>query len=1592
MSRDKRTAHSIVWCSAAIAALGSLLAGIPCTAAPAIVITNPPTGTSTVTYETVAYTIGATNDGIVGEIGVVVNGAPTNWLAAANPFETNVGLVVGPNSIALAGTNDVVGGWATAAVTIVRRAAGTGAPFVDSTNEPPPLLMYDTATYMVAGTNNAHVVGTMWVSNATVGGARQPFGAGEGWMSPPVNLATGINRLVVYGTNAFGTQATNGLAVTRGPQVLLLGPDHGTITNTASLLLDVYYSGTILSNQHWLSTNAGVDWFLYTNMVTFADDGIYYWTACGFDVSLVYFAPTTNRLIVATKAPVVRLITPVGGSVLTNRFAINLLANFGMATLERQLSTNAGATWFDYMPGVPVAFPSTGTWQWTARARNEAGWGYAPATNQLTLNNDGTTPGIYLLEPAHQTVTTNSSITFTDVTLGDFVFHRLSTNNGASFDGLTNYPHTETLTAGVWRWTANLGYGSPAFSNRYAPTTNTFEVLGETKPAVRLLAPEHTGGRFVGMVTFDVLYLNVNRPQLSTNNGAGWFDYVPIVFPVPATIFWTARGTNAAGAWVYANMTNKLTITGTPFVDITNAVPPVQSWDVASCLLAGTNNGTITGPMWWRNEAGNTGGAFTRAGDAWTTAVALVHAPTALVNQISVYGTNVCSEVASDSIEVTVDGEGSGSPFVDITNAAPPVQSWDTASFLLGGTNNVHVEGEMWWSNTTAGVGGGVDRTNDTWTAVVTLGHAATAMTNRIFVYGTNLWGQQTNDSIAITVGGEGTGVPFVDITNEFPALLSSDTAAVGLAGTNNAQVEGVVWWSNTTANTRGTALRLGDAWTASVALVRGMTTTINRVSVYGTNLWRQQGSDTMEITIDGQDTNAPFLDITNAVPPVLSWDATSFTLGGTNNANVAGDLWWSNITAGTWGTIARTGEAWEGAVELSRGTNMLVNQIMVYGTNIWLRQSSDSINITVGGVGTGKPFIDVTNKPAALLMYDVDQFVPAGTNNSQVVGAMWVTNATAGGGRQVFAAAADWVAPPVSLVVGANRLVVYGTNAWGVGGSNVVMVSRGPQVYLVAPVHGTITNEPTVPLEVYFSSTILPDQQYLSTNAGVNWFNYTNMISFAGEGTFFWTAYGFDTNYVARYATATNQLTIVTNRPKVALLSPLPEAVLTNQFAVHLLADYGATLMERQLSTNNGAAWFTYSPGTPVCFPGTGTWQWTARGRNLAGWGYAAATNRLTLASDGTLPAISLLLPGHQTVMTNSPVPFSVVVLSNFTFTSISTNNGASFLLFSYPGTLALGPGVYKWTARGTYGIPPINDRYAPSTNTFEVLGASNAAVRLLAPEQNGTRLVGTLTFDVLFHNVGRPQLSTNNGAGWFDYAQVDCPTPRTIAWTARGTNAAGAWVYANSTNSLAVISTVPLVDITNKPVTVASSVTTYTIGGTNNAYVVGGMWWTNLLNGGNGTLAAASSWQIPGIGLDMGANELRVVGTNSLGTEGSDSVIITREGLPFVNITNENTDADTFLPFAVAGTNNLFVVGTMWISNAANGQRKPFPASASWVSDTIALEPATNVICVFGTNVVGMVTNDTVVVMGIPEASGICVLAAAFLVLRKQSRHRRQ
>ena len=85
------------------------------------------------------------------------------------------------------------------------------------------------------------------------------------------------------------------------------------------------------------------------------------------------------------------------------------------------------------------------------------------------------------------------------------------------------------------------------------------------------------------------------------------------------------------------------------------------------------------------------------------------------------------------------------------------------------------------------------------------------------------------------------------------------------------------------------------------------------------------------------------------------------------------------------------------------------------------------------------------------------------------------------------------------------------------------------------------------------------------------------------------------------------------------------------------------------------------------------------------------------------------------------------------------------------------------------------------------------------------------------------------------------------------------------------------PEVVITNSNVTLAQTVESYSVGGTNGAEVVGTMTWTNQLNGSSGSFAASSSW-IFTVSLAEGENHIVVSGSNALGAVGSDDVVYTR------------------------------------------------------------------------------------------------------------------
>jgi len=67
------------------------------------------------------------------------------------------------------------------------------------------------------------------------------------------------------------------------------------------------------------------------------------------------------------------------------------------------------------------------------------------------------------------------------------------------------------------------------------------------------------------------------------------------------------------------------------------------------------------------------------------------------------------------------------------------------------------------------------------------------------------------------------------------------------------------------------------------------------------------------------------------------------------------------------------------------------------------------------------------------------------------------------------------------------------------------------------------------------------------------------------------------------------------------------------------------------------------------------------------------------------------------------------------------------------------------------------------------------------------------------------------------------------------------------------------PSVDVTNAQAAVTSAVSSYTIGGTNNAHVRGTMTWTNAASGATGVFAANGTWEVAGIALSLGRTRSR-------------------------------------------------------------------------------------------------------------------------------------
>jgi hypothetical protein len=310
-----------------------------------------------------------------------------------------------------------------------------------------------------------------------------------------------------------------------------------------------------------------------------------------------------------------------------------------------------------------------------------------------------------------------------------------------------------------------------------------------------------------------------------------------------------------------------------------------------------------------------------------------------------------------------------------------------------------------------------------------------------------------------------------------------------------------------------------------------------------------------------------------------------------------------------------------------------------------------------------------------------------------------------------------------------------------------------------------------------------------------------------------------------------------------------------------------------------------------------------------------------------------------HTGIHSNFPVSGT-----SFTIDDIVLALGDNLIEVS--GSNLVGAVASDYVVISRYGFPAVditNGNESVSTGTHIVKGTNNSWVVELAwiNDSNGSSDSYSVTGQTAF--------------------QIEVPLflgANTI--TVSGTNELG---QASNDSITITRYGLPAVDITNLNASVTDAVTTYTIGGTNNSWTVGSLWWTNAANGAHSNLPVSyPSFEIGGIPLDLGLNTVHVYGTNELGDVSQDSIEITRYGWPVLEITNGNATVSTDT-YMIRGINS-WLIGKLCWTNDATGIDSTVVVSGSSFEIPVALAMGDNLITVSGTNGIGEVALDSVVV----------------------------
>ncbi|MEI8242155.1 MAG: delta-60 repeat domain-containing protein [bacterium] len=738
-------------------------------------------------------------------------------------------------------------------------------------------------------------------------------------------------------------------------------------------------------------------------------------------------------------------------------------------------------------------------------------------------------------------------------------------------------------------------------------------------------------------------------------------------------------------------------------------------------------------------------------------------------------------------------------------------------------------------------------------------------------------------------------GLPYVDVTNANRTVIW-DVDALRVAGTNNASVVGTMRWTNNLTGGSG-IFAAGAAWqSAPIGLAAGT----NLITVSGTNAFGMASSDNVSYTRQDITTGSPFVAVTN-LSGTVSYDVAALAVAGTNNASVVGSMRWTNSLTGGSGTFP-VQTPWQiPSVNLAVGANPIV----VSGSNSLGVAATGSVTITRGGIGTGTPFVDVTNQSMT-----VDHLVAAwaigGTNNAHVVGAMRWTNGLSGGSG-TFPAASPWLAAGIRLNEGANPITVTGTNLLGMAAADTVTIIRNGEDTSPGPFHFVATNGLAVwPYTNWTTAAQVLQDAIFAASPGD-----TVLVSNGVYNTGGMAVYGAMTNRVA----------------------------LTKAVTVRSVNGASVTAIAGQPCPANGA-----------CGDGAIRCAYLTNGASLIGF---TLTNGFTRAGGDELREQSGGGVWSETWAESIPYVAACILVGNsaavsaggaydgvygsclFTGNSAPMGGGARM---SQLENCTIAGNAAASTGGGVAGAVLHNcivyDNEAPSS--MNVAGSSvsyTCSTPLVAGD-------GNITSAPMFANAaagnfrlqpGSPCINAGENAGWLDATDLD-----------------GNLRPIDSRKDMgAYESYLPFLAITNPVGAVTNDATTCAVGG-REQNLAGTLQWTNSLTGDTGCFAPTSSWQISGISLGAGTNVITVSGTNPLGAPASGAVTIIRRMTYGVTFDLAGHGARTgggalsqTVVRAEAAVAPVFTVAPGWIFT---GWDRPF---ANVVSDLAVTAQYNRVVC---------------------------------------------